>query len=74
LARDEVRMQMLELGVDPAHVEARVEALSDAELARLSNGIGDLPAGSGALEVIGIVFVVILILELLGVTNVFTKI
>ena len=74
LARDEVRTQLLEFGVDPLHVEERLNALSDAELARLSDGIGELPAGGDVIEVIGIVFLVILILELLGVTNVFTKI
>lgn len=74
LARDDVRQQMLELGVNPAHVDERLDALSDTELAQLSAGIRDLPAGGDAVAVIGIVFIVLLILELLGVTNVFTKI
>ena len=74
LARDEVRTQMLDLGVNPAHVEERLNALTDAELAQLSTGIKELPAGGDAVAVIGIVFIVLLILELLGVTNVFTKI
>ena len=74
LARDDVRTQMVELGVSPEHVDERLDALTDAELARLSGGIKDLPAGGDVIEVIGIVFLVILILELLGVTNVFTKI
>jgi hypothetical protein len=74
LARDEVRTQMLDLGVNPAHVEERLNALTDAELAKLSSGIKELPAGGDAVAVIGIVFIVLLILELLGVTNVFTKI
>lgn len=39
LARDEVRTQMLDLGVDPTHVEERLNALTDAELARLSTGM-----------------------------------
>jgi hypothetical protein len=34
----------------------------------------DLPAGGSALAVIGVVFLVLLILELVGVTNIFTKI
>jgi hypothetical protein len=74
LARNDVRTQMLELGVNPEQVEERINTLTDAELARLSTGIQDLPAGSGVIEVIGVVFLVLLILELLGVTNVFTKI
>jgi hypothetical protein len=74
LARDEVRAQMLDLGVDPSYVEERLNALTDAELARLSSGMRDLPAGGSVVAVIGVVFIVLLILELLGVTNVFTRI
>ena len=74
LARDEVKAQMLELGVNPGQVEERINALTDAELAKLSAGMQELPAGGDAVAVIGIVFIVLLILELLGVTNVFTKI
>lgn len=74
LARDDVRNQMLTLGVDPANVDDRLNALSDAELAQLTQGIRDLPAGGDVIWVIGVVFVVLLILELVGVTNVFTKV
>ena len=71
LARDEVRAQMQALGVDPAGVAARIDALSDAELARLSREIQQLPNGAGVIEVVGVVFIVLLILELVGVTNIF---
>ena len=74
LARDDVRAQMLELGVNPADVDKRVDGLTDAELAQLSAGIQDMPAGGSIIWVIGVVFIVLLILELVGVTNVFTKI
>jgi hypothetical protein len=40
----------------------------------LQGRIADLPAGAGVIEVIGIVFVILLILELIGVTNIFTRI
>lgn len=72
LARDDVRAQMLEMGVDPAQVEERLSALTDAQLAQLAAEMNQLPAGSGVIEVVGIVFVVLLILELLDVTDVFT--
>jgi hypothetical protein len=74
LAREDVKAQMLELGVDPARVDARLNDLTDTELAQLSAGIRDLPAGGDVVVVIGILFIVLLILDLLGVTNVFTKI
>ncbi len=72
LARDDVRAQMLAMGVSPVEVEQRLDALTDAELAQLSTEMDRLPAGAGVLEVIGVVFVVLLILELLHVTNIFT--
>ena len=74
LARDDVRTQMLNLGVNPADVEKRLNVLTDAELARLSTGMQELPAGGSVVGVIGIVFIVLLVLEVLGVTNVFTRI
>ena len=74
LARDDVRAQFLESGVSPVEVDTRVAALSTEELQMLSMQLDELPAGGSVLAVVGIVFVVLLILDLTGVTNVFTKI
>jgi hypothetical protein len=74
LARAEVHEQMIKMGVDPAEAHARVAALSNEELKLLEENIDSLPAGAGILEVIGIVFVVLLVLELTGVINIFSKI
>jgi len=71
LARDEVRDQMTALGVDPAVVEARVARLTDPELRSLADRMEQMPAGGDALAVIGIVFVVLIILELVGVIDIF---
>ena len=73
LARDEVRAQFAALGVAPEQVEARVAALTDAELRTLAGQMADLPAGGDALAVIGIVFLVLLILEAVGVIDIFKK-
>ena len=73
LAREQVRAQFATLGVDPAQIETRVAALTDAELRSLAGQMQDLPAGSDALAVIGIVFLVLLILELVGVIDIFKK-
>ena len=74
LAQDEVRNQLVKMGVDPADAQDRVAALSDNELELLTHHLDNLPAGGGVLEVVGIVFLVLLILELVGVTNIFSKI
>ena len=73
LARGEVREQMILLGVDPDDASARVAALTEQELSQLQLHINDLPAGANALALIGAVFLVLLILELVGVTNIFNK-
>ena len=70
LAKDNVRHQLIRFGVNPADAEARVASLSDSELLNLENSLNGLDkAGAGLVEVFGIVFIVILILELLDVTN-----
>jgi len=73
LAREEVRAQFEALGVEPAQVESRVAALTDSELRTLSGQMAEMPAGADALAVIGIVFLVLLILEAVGVIDVFKK-
>ena len=73
LARDQVRAQFVSFGVDPAQVETRVAALTDSELRTLAGKISEAPAGADALAVIGIVFVVLLILEMVGVIDIFKK-
>jgi hypothetical protein len=74
MARADVREQMVGLGVDPAEVDARIAALTDAEVATLAKRIEGAPAGgSDLLVVIGIVFVVLMILELTGTIDIFKK-
>lgn len=73
LAREDVQDQLVALGVDIDDARLRIAALTDQELRQLQQHINDLPAGSNALAVLGALFLVLLVLELLGVTNVFSK-
>lgn len=73
LSRAQVREQFIALGVDPAQVEARVASLTDAEIRTLSVQVEQAPAGASALAVIGVVFLVLLILEAVGVIDIFKK-
>ena len=73
LARADVRAQLEGMGVDPTAIEGRLDALSEAEIATLAGQIEQAPAGGDALAVIGIVFVVLVILELVGVIDIFKK-
>ena len=71
LARSDVQAAMIALGVNPADAASRVDSLNDQELVELNHQLDQLPAGGDALVIIGIVFLVLLILEVTGVTNVF---
>jgi len=71
LARDDVAMQLQQLGVSPDLVTQRVQNMSDAELLELVNGIENQVAGSDGVAIVGAVFIVLIILELVGVTDIF---
>lgn len=74
LARSDVQRELERLGVDSADASERVAALNDQELMLLADRLEELPAGGDLLAVVGITFIVILILELVGVTDIFKKI
>lgn len=73
MARNDVRAQLVEWGVEPAQATDRVAQMSDAELQQVAMNIENQPAGGGVLVIIGVVFLVLLILELVGVTNIFNS-
>ena len=75
LAREEVQDQLKLHGIDPAEAAARVESLSDAEAIEVANRVDQLPAGGSTVGIIVgailIVFLVLLLTDLLGLTHVF---
>ena len=75
LERRDVRTQLEAYGVNAAAVQARVAALTDDEAAQLAARLGDMPAGADAgASLIGallVIFIVLLITDILGVTKVF---
>lgn len=72
LSRAEVQQQFLSAGVDPSFAAARVDALSDSEIQQLAAKMDQLPAGgSDALGILLFVFIVLLITDILGLTDIF---
>ncbi len=75
MAREEVRQQTIELGIDPDEAAGRAASLTDVEIQQIAGNLDQLPAGEGALgAVIGAILIVLLVLfitDVLGVTNVF---
>ena len=74
LARDEVAAQFEMWGVSRDEVAQRVAALSDQELHQLAHSMDNDPAGGDVLVIMGAVFVALLLLELIGVTNFFRRV
>lgn len=74
--RDDVQQEMVALGVDPDEATARVAAMSDSEIQQVAQKMDQMPAGEGAVgAIVGaalIVFIVLLITDIAGVTNVFS--
>lgn len=70
LDRADVRAQLEARGVHPDEVKSRVAALTDEEAAEIAARIDELPAG-GILGFILLVFVILLITDILGLTKVF---
>jgi hypothetical protein len=74
LAREEVRNRLEQYGVDPVAANERIAALTDEELTLLATELENMPAGGNLLGIAGVVFIVLLILELVGVIDIFKKI
>ena len=72
LDRADVQAQFQSYGVDPQAARARVDALTDSEIARLAGRIDQLPAGGAdVLGVLLVLFIVLLITDILGFTKIF---
>ena len=71
LNRDEVRKQLVALGVDPQAARERVASLSDEELHSVAGHIQDMPAGGDILGVALLIFLVLLFTDIMGYTDVF---
>jgi len=72
LQHADAQRQLLALGVSPDQVRERVASLSDSELARINQGIDTLNAGGDSiLGVLLIIFIVFVITDVIGATNIF---
>ena len=76
MARKDVQAAIVAHGIDADEAWARINSLSDNEVIRIADQIDQLPAGGGLAEffliIILVGFIVLVILDLTGVTDVFT--
>jgi hypothetical protein len=71
LDRADVKQQLLAQGVSPDQLQARIDALTDNEVQQLSANMDQLPAGGDVLGVAVVVFLVLLVTDILGYTDIF---
>jgi len=72
LERADVQQQLVALGVDPEAAKARVAAMTEAEIAQLNQSLADMPAGgSSILGALLVIFLVFVITDVLGATDIF---
>ncbi len=69
--KQEIRTEIIALGVDPAEAEARLAVLSDEEIASIITQMEDDSAGAGIIGTLFTVFVILLVTDFLCLTKVF---
>ncbi|MFO7594188.1 MAG: DUF6627 family protein [Pseudomonadota bacterium] len=71
LDRESVQAQLQELGVDAEAAKQRVAAMTDEEIRQLNAHLAEMPAGGDVLGVVLVVFIVFIITDMLGATDIF---
>ena len=72
LGQESARQQMQAWGISPELITARINRLTDAELARINQEADTLKAGgTNVLGVLLIIFIVFVITDVIGATNIF---
>ncbi len=71
LQREDVRDEMIRMGVSPDEAEARLAALSDAEVARLLRQAEQDKAGADVVGTLATIFIILLVTDFLCLTRVF---
>ncbi len=69
--RADVRAQLEARGVDADTAKARVDALTDSEVASITGQMDNLPAGGDIIGTLVFIFLVLLVTDILGFTKVF---
>ena len=76
MARKDIQSAIVAHGIDADEAWARINSLPDDEVIRIADQIDQLPAGGGLAEFLLIIilvgFIVLVILDITGVTDVFT--
>jgi hypothetical protein len=70
--RADVQTQLQARGISADAAKTRVDMMTDNEVASINGHLNELPAGGDIVGVIFLVFIILLITDILGLTNVFS--
>lgn len=74
LSKDEVQQQLVAMGVDADAAKSRVDTMTDEEVQTMAARMDEMPAGAGFIETAVLAFLVLVVLEVTGVTDVLPNI
>jgi hypothetical protein len=65
------QQQLQALGVGPDQIKHRIDSLTDSELARINRHVDTLDAGGNILGILLVIFIVFVITDVIGATDIF---
>lgn len=71
LDRADVQQKLVTMGVSLDDVEQRIAMMTDAEVAQLNQQIADLPAGADVVSLLVLLFIVFVVTDVIGATDIF---
>ena len=71
LERDSARQQLTALGISQEQAIERITRMTNQEIAQLNQQLADLPAGGDVLGIIVLIFIVFIITDAIGATDIF---
>ena len=70
-AQQAAQQQLQAWGVSPDQINNRIDSLTDTELARINQQVNDLNAGGNILGILLVIFIVFIITDVIGATDIF---
>jgi len=75
LAREDVKSALVSQGIDPQEAQKRIDSMTEAEARLVADQMDQMPAGGGffstLLIVVFLVFVILLVTDITGYTDIF---
>ena len=69
--QETAQQQLQAWGVNPDQIRSRIDSLTNAELARINQQLNDHQAGGSVLGVLLVIFIVFVITDVIGATDIF---